>query len=133
MEGIEFDSRDGDRHASSTTGNYEPFSLTGLVMKLSGNIIKKRETANNILVVITVTSFTVSGIIFSQVFSTDERAPRATPEPVSKEVILPILNELHIPQATVDRLPNEIYQEDIPLDIAQSLPPQVLDSIPHRP
>lgn len=125
--GKEFN-RTQDAPGGQTTG------LVGFLIKISGGHLKV-ETANNILVVVTVISFTLSAIIFSGLFFSEKNNKGYKPVPISKELILPAIKQ-EFPEITDDmikRLPETFYREDIPSDIVNKLPQEVINSIPPRP
>src|SRR3989344_3542105 len=105
--GEEFD-RVQDAPGRRSTG------LIGFLIKISGGIIKER-SANNILIVITVISFTLSAIIFSSIFFSEKNNEKSKPAPISKKYVLPGIKH-EFPGITDDmikRLPETFYREDI--------------------
>ena len=119
--------------AQDTPGR-QSTGLVGFLIKISGGIIKER-SANNILIVITVISFTLSAIIFSSIFFSQKNTGKFTPPPISKKYILPGIKQ-EFPEITdkmLEKLPENFYREDIPSDILNKLPQEVINSIPPRP
>lgn len=134
MADILFDSQYKEFDKARDALGHQTAGLVGFLIKISGGRIKS-ETANNILIVITVVSFTLSAVIFSRVFFSEENNAQSDPPPISKETILPFIKQ-EFPGITdnmIDRLPEIFYREDIPPDIASKLPQEIIDSIPTRP
>ena len=108
--------------------------LVGFLIKISGGRLKVA-AVNNILVVITVVSFTLSAIIFSNILFSQKNNKKYEPVPISKETILPGIKQ-GFPEITdkmLEKLPETFYREDIPPDIMNKLPQEVINSIPPRP
>lgn len=108
--------------------------LVGFLIKISGGHLKVA-TATNILVVVTVVSFTLSAIIFSNMFFSQKNNKKYKPVPILKETILPGIKQ-GFPEITdkiLEKLPETFYREDVPSDIMNKLPQEVINSIPPRP
>ena len=134
MTDIQFDSQYKEFDRTRDALGHQTAGLVGFLVKISGGHLKI-ETANNILVVITVISFTLSTIIFSNIFFSQKNNEKSKPLPISKEVILPAIKH-DFPEITdkmLEQLPETFYREDIPSDMASKLPQEIINSIPPRP
>lgn len=134
MADIQFNSQYKEFDKARDALGHETSGLVGFLIKISRGHLKV-ETANNILVVITVVSFTLSAIIFSSIFFSQKSADQSKPQPVLKEMALPIIKQEFsgITDDMIERLPETFYREDIPADIASKLSQEIIDLIPPRP
>jgi len=124
--GEEFN-RDQDTPGRQSTG------LVGFLIKVSRGHIKEA-AANNILVVISVFSFTLSAIIFSSIFFSQKNAGQSKPPPVSKEAAIKIIKQgfPNTRQEVLEGLPEIFYREDISPDILKELPLEFVNLIPTK-
>ncbi len=130
----QFNSHEEASYSALNTSGYQPAGLIGFLIKIFRGHIKA-ETATNILIVITVVSFTLSAIIFSSIFFSQKNTGKLIPKPISKEVILPAIKQ-EFPEITdsmLKQLPETFYREDIPPDMANKLSQEIINSIPPRP
>jgi len=113
---------------------HQSAGLVGFLIKVSGGRIKTG-TANNILVIVMVVSFTLSTIIFSGMFFSQKNNEKSKPAPISKEMVIPIIKQEFpgITDTMIERLPETFYREDIPSDVAGKLTPEIINSVPPRP
>lgn len=98
-------------------------------------IARDVQTANYILVGIAAVAFTLSVVIFWNTFLKIKSEQINQAQPISKIEAIPVIKGLAptIPDSMLDRLPETFYREDIPQDLANMLPQNLINSVPPRP
>lgn len=135
MEEIEFNPQRGSEPGKTyDPGVRETPLFVRLLIKISGGILDT-ESANYVLVGIAAVAFTLSGVIFWNIFGETGANQTQQIPPMSKTAILPAIGELapNVTSEMLDRLPATFYREDIPSDIAKVLPETIINAVPRRP
>lgn len=111
----------------------KPSFLVHFLMKLK--LAKNPQVANYILVAVATAAFTLSIVIFFNVFTKPDMHTVYYQPPISKDFARTFVrNEFPtIPNEVFNRLPDYFYREDIPSDIIKLLPADFINLIPQEP
>lgn len=134
MADIQFDSQYKEFDKARNALGHQTAGLVGFLIKIFRGHIKA-ETATNILIVITVVSFTLSAIIFSSIFFSQKNNEKYKPTPISKEIAIKMIRQgfPNTPLEVLEWLPESFYRDDISPDILKKLPSEFVNLIPTKP
>lgn len=133
MANIEFNEGYTPQGKQSWGDNESSSHLARLLIKIK--VARDVTTANYILVGVATVAFTLSIIIFGDTFLKIKSQQIEKAPPISKSEMMPVIKGFapNITDSMLDRLPEKFYREDIPQEIVNVLPQNLINSVPPRP